>query len=371
MKKKYERYLFPAILAVLSVTFFYLSAMSWGNLSRSKERIMCSLDEPVSENQAALLMEQYMERLEENIQADSKKQTLEFCIWGQKDQVILTNENLSRSILADVIVFCGSLELLFEDCRTPGWEDRQGCLLDEEAAWALFGSASAEGKEIVLEEECYNVRRVISGRNGIVVVPARSSKIQDTSPEKAENGQKEEMEEKILQRVTIKRTKNQPVSDQQAAWMSQFRLSVDLLDLEFLRGVCGFCVLLTPAAVCGVFLQGLWRMYRKQDQRRWKTALLSVMLLSAALILLQFQRWVWIPDDYIPARWSDFAFWSQLMKQKQEGVRLLFSIPKTVLDYVWIGSFLESVGTGISCFFYGILLYMHVKLPIAKKHDII
>ena len=364
MKKKYASCL---LFAVLSVTFFYLSAMFWGELSRSKERLMCTLSEPVSENQASLLMEQYLEQLQEDLQADGKKQPLEFCIWGQKEEVSLTNENLSRSVPADVIIFCGSLELLFEACRTPSWDDQQGCLLDEEAAWMLFGSVAAEGKEIILEEQRYTVRKVISGKNGIAVIPARSSKIQNGMPKKAENGQEEGIEEKILHRVTIKRTKNQSVSGQQAAWISQFGLPCDLLDLEFLRGICGFCVLLMPVAASSMFLYQLWKMYRKQELWRPKMVLLGILLLFAALILLQFQKWLQIPDDYIPARWSEFEFWSQLLKQKEQAVRLLFSIPKTVLDYAWIGSFLKGAATGISCFFCGVFLLMHLKIADCQE----
>lgn len=366
MRKKYEGYLFLAILVLLSVVFFYLSAMSWGTLSQSKERILCSLSEPVSENQAALLMKQYLEQLEDNIQADREEESLKFCIWGQKEQVVLRNENLSRSTQADVILFCGSLELLYEDCRRPAWEDEQGCLLDEEAAWALFGSTSVEGKEITFEEERYTVRRVISGKDGIAVVPVGRSKAQNVAPENGVKAEREDTEQ-ILNRVTIKRIESQLVSEQQAAWTNQFGLSVDLLDLEFLRGISGFCVLLVPAVFCGVFLYKLWKLYQKMDLWRWKGMLLVVILLSVVLFLLQFQKWVLIPDDYIPARWSDFAFWSQLGKQKRESIKMLLQIHKSVIDDEWMIPFLS--GVLYSFLSQGFAIFSTVAFCHLKKRD--
>lgn len=95
--------------------------------------------------------------------------------------------------------------------------------------------------------------------------------------------------------------------------------------------------------------------------------LLVVMLLSVVLFLLQFQKWVLIPDDYIPARWSDFTFWSQLGEQKRESIKMLLQIQKSVIDNEWMIPFLS--GILYSFFSQGFAIFSTVAFCHLKKMD--
>lgn len=349
--RKYGRNLLLAGMAGLGCLFFYLSAGFWGNIGWSREYILSYINEPLSENQAAAVMEQHLERVEKNIQKSEVKEEIpDFCIWGQREQVLLTNENLSRAIQADVILFCGSPELLFEDCRVPGREDQQGCLIDEEAAWRLFGSVQVTGKTITYENNQYIIRKVIPGRNGLAAFPAAGSSTSNRTDSSAEKGQPQtvQSERNVFNRVTIKKPEDQSVNELKTGWVSWYGVDIQMLDLELLRGAGGVCVLLVPLTVCVFFLSDLCSQYRKQGKWKGKALMLCLILSLAVLALFLFRRWIQIPDDYIPEKWSDFGFWAQLIKQKQEAVKLLFTFPKSVLDYGWGKSFLAAAGLGIA-----------------------
>lgn len=280
---------------------------------------MFCMDESVSENQALLMVERHLERLEENFHNSEKPEEIpEFCIWGQKEQVLLKNEDLSRSIQRDVIIFCGTPELLFGECRVPGWEDKRGCLVDEETAWELFGSIEAEGQEITYEGNTYIIKKVISGKSGVAAFPAaeRGQEAGKEVPAEEEQRQIMQPEEKNLNRVTIKKPESQSVSELQTGWSGWSGMGIQILDLELLRGLGGFCVLLFPVTLCVIFLFCLCSQYRREKGWKARAVMLGLILGFILTALFLSVTWVQIPDDYIPAKWSDFEFWSGLLEQK-------------------------------------------------------
>ncbi len=338
-------------MAVLGCLLFYLSAGFWGNLGWSREYILSYINEPLSENQAIAVMEQHLQRMEKNIQNSNMQEKIpDFCIWGQKEQVLLTNENLSRSIQADVILFCGSPGLLFEDCRVPGREDKQGCLIDEETAWRLFGSVQVTGKMITYENSQYIIRKIIPGRKGVAAFPAAGSSISNETDISAAEKQLQTVqpEQNVLNRVTIKKPQEQSVNELKTSWAGCYGVDIQILDMELLRGAGGVCVLLVPLTVCVVFLSYLCIQYEKQQGWKGRAVMLCLIMSLAVLALYLFGMWIQIPDEYIPAKWSDFGFWAQLIAQKQEAVRLLIRIPKSVLDYEWGKRFLAAAGFGLA-----------------------
>lgn len=346
--KKYGRGLLLAGMAALVCLFFYLSAAYWGRLGWSRDYLLSCISEPISENQASALMKEHLQRLEKEIpNSGTQEEIPDFCIWGQKDQVLLTNENLSRVTQADVILFCGNVELLFQNCRTPEREDLQGCLVDEETAWNLFGSIQVIGKEITYEKRPYIIRNVISGKNGIAAFPAAGGKAAGGTAAPTDQGQSIQTEEKVLNRVTIKKPQPQSVSEVKAGWESRCGMELKILDLELLRGLEGICVFLVPITVCVVFLHNLCSQYRKEESWKGRAVTLCLILLFVLSAFMLYGRWVQIPDDYIPPKWSDFEFWSQLIEQKQQSLRLLLRVSKTALDDGWGRNGLAGAGFGI------------------------
>lgn len=350
--KKYGRYLMTAGVAALAMVLFYLSAAAWGSLIWSKERIQLYLEQPVRTNEAVKMVEQRLKALEEAVLDDAQQEEIpDFCIWQQREAV-LENKSLSRSIKAQAIVFCGNPELLFEDCRVPAREDSQGCLVDEGAAWELFGSTQVEGKEVTYGEKNYRIRKVLPGRERMVVFQAvgqpgsqgTAGAAQEAGGIDQESGVQGQQE---FHRVTLAKPEAQSVNDLLASWSSSFNVYPEYLDLELLRGMAGISALLLPATASLLFFCYLCGQCRGQKGWRRKAAFAAAAVIFALAAWFFFKRWVRVPDSYIPAKWSDFSFWGNLAKEKGEAVRLLIGMPKAVPDNGWLSHFFVSTGCGI------------------------
>lgn len=354
--KTYGRYVITAVLAGLGILLFYLSASAWGNFVSVTDRIMFYLVQPLRVSEAFEMDQEIEENRQKSTLDESEKEEMpKFCIWRQKEKETITNEDLSRSVQTDVVLFCGNPELLFEDCRVPARRDSQGCLIDEGTAWELFGSANVEGKEISYQGKSYTIRKVIPGEEKIFALqicslvehettkdglPPEGETLKDRQPD----GTKEDI---VLNRLTVQKTAEKSWQDVELMWSGQYGLSVTVLDVELLKGIGGFCVLLVPVTSCICFLCYLFCQYRQQKRPVWKAVVAALGFTLAVCFFLLLKEQINIPDDYIPTRWSDFSFWTELWKQKQEAIRLLFQIPKTDLDIVWLESFGRTLGYGL------------------------
>lgn len=360
--KQYGKYLGIAGMVILGIFLSCLSAAAWGNMTRGKSNVMFYLENPISVEDAIAVAEKNREAAEEDPQEqEEKKPAFPFCIWGQKEDVLLSNENLSRIIRADAILLCGSPVLLFEDCRMPVQEDAGGCLVDEKAAWELFGDIQAVGKEISCEGNNYTIRNVVAGKEGIIAFQASKTLIEkNPGLEEAESGQSMDG---VMQRITIQKPEGYSIHDLESVWNNTYGIFADVLDTELLRGIGGICMLLFPVSMClffGVYLYHQYAIWsiplwplghfpesKKQKPFQGKAVTAGLMLVLAAMLLFFLKGQVKIPDDYIPTRWSEFSFWATLWETKIEAVKLLLRMPKSELDAGWMGDFFKTVACGL------------------------
>ena len=385
--KQYGKYLAAAGIAAFGIIFSCLSASAWGRMAQAKDRVMLYLKNPISLEEASAVVKQNQEAAEEYQQGQEvaeeyqqgrqgaeeyeqgqqgKEPAFQFCIWGQKEDVLLSNENLSRSVKADAIVLCGNPELLFEDCRMPVREDDRGCLLDEKAAWELFGDVQAAGKEISCEGKNYTIRNVVPGTEGLIAFQAGKGQAEKSGGLEGEKSS--DSIDGVMQRITIQKPEGYSVDDLESAWSNRYGIFADVLDTELLRGIGGCCVLLFPISLCLLFGIYLYRQRTLWDVPSWasgrligdnrqksflqksflqKAAAVELLLVLAAMLLLFLKGFVKIPEGYIPTRWSEFSFWARLWETKTEGVRLLLRMPKSVLDAGWMGDFFRAAAYGL------------------------
>lgn len=339
--KKYRACWIAAGAAVLGFFFAYLSAIAWGSAAWGRDDAMFYLESPVSAAGALEAAERNQEFTERLRQGKEAPIPLEFCLWGQKDGVEVSNENLSRRVPASLILFCGSPELLFEGCRTPLMEDRNGCLIDEKAAWELFGSFQAVGREVSFGNNKFLVRKVVPGEEGLFAIQANGlSREEGGGASSAGLGN-------IVSRVTVRKPAGYSVRDLESAWMGSHAMPVRVLDLEFLRGIGGFCALLAPFVLCAFFWAYFYCQYRGQETAAGKAVMAGASLALAALLLFFLKDKIRVPDAYIPARWSEFSFWPGLREAKLEAVKLLLRSPKSILDRGWMDCFFRTAGFGV------------------------
>lgn len=222
-----------------------------------------------------------------------------------------------------------------------------------------FGDIQAVGKEISCEGNSYIVRNVVSGKEGIIAFQA--SKILVEKSGKAERAESNQPIDGTMQRVTIQKPEGYSVHDLESAWNNTYGLFGDVLDIELLRGIGGFCMLLFPVSLCVCFWIYLYHQCIFFDDTLWifgrltknrkvfqgKAAAIGLSLVLAVMLMFFLKGQVKIPDDYIPTRWSEFSFWTTLWETKREAVKLLFEMPKSELDAGWVGNFFQTVVCGL------------------------
>lgn len=368
--KKYRvyngKYLAASLLIGLGMLFFYLSAVAWGSFIWTKDSVMFYLEQPLSSQEALAAMEQNQKAAEEE-----GGEFLNFCLWGQKENIILSNESLSAAVQVNGVFLCGKPELLFEDCSLPVPGDGQGCLIDEETAWKLFGDTQVTGKEISYEGKRYVIRGVIKSSERMAAfqvsknsfrnkgeLPNTGESLDDgasletgaegsSEPEQETDNQQGLSEENLLTRLTVQKPEHFSIYDLQSVWENQYNFPVKILDLELLRGIGAFCVLLFPITVFVFFGVYLYHQYRVQKDIPQKVLGAGLILFLLVLFLILCRGWVNIPDDYIPTRWSEFSFWTELWEGKMEGIRRLLWMPKSSLDDRWMKPFFQTAGRSL------------------------
>ncbi len=357
----------------IGIYLFCRSAAFWGELLYSKNKIQFCLEQSIDSREAAELLKRDEEFTKES--GYEKPEAISgVCIWGEKKQAVLENKNLSRKTEADVILFCGDIELLIEGCRVPATDDIRGCLVDEQTAWELFGDSQVTGMEVTCEGIPYMIRKVIPGEKKIAVFPAGSmeggtSGIQDGLNLGEGAGEGNQENHSCLSRITVLKPAAVSMNDLKSSLYSRYGVAATLLDLQLLRGISGFFVLLVPVMVCVFVLRNFYQSYQKQQEWIWKAVMAASALVLLMLALLFIRQWVQIPYDYIPEKWSDFTFWTELWKEKADGMEYLMKIQKSILDLEWMNSFFESIIWGVlagTFFVAGIILLKHSEYNLEQ-----
>lgn len=384
------------------MVLFYLSASAWGGLKLMNDNIMLYLEQPITIKEAAALIEEEKEAYE----AEQTEEMMlpDFCVWGQEEDILVANENLNKTTTVDAILLCGNPELVLEDCRMPVRDDKEGCIIDEETAWDLFGGSEVIDKAVTYNNRQYFIRKVIKSDEQIFACQADDASEKNTGQQNQADTQGPEsfnaQAESRLNRVTLKKQEGCSVREIKTMWDNRTGIGGKVLDIELLYGISGFCVLLVPITLCAFFLIELLR----QDKRRpefyqrstrmakritvnkndfqktgkfqrmagWipqhipghmagKAVTAASALIIIGMILFLLIKWVEIPLDYIPTKWSDFSFWINLWREKTDAVKLLWEMPKTDLDYIWVSLFCQSAVCGILAETITIMAYTFAK----------
>lgn len=360
MTKTYVKYIVFAAILVLAAYVSFLSFAACGNLVSVKQRAMLCLEQPLSNQEAETIRQEIEKGWEESRQDASAggqegagqegslaDLTPEFCIWGQKEEVLLGNQDLERSIQTDAILLCGNPELVFEDCRRLDRDDLEGCLVDEAAAWELFGDLDVEGERITCEGKDFVIRGVVPGNRKLFAHMVDGSHPTPQTEAGAEAGPQEPAQENSLDRITLQRPEGKSIQELYSEWSNRYSMYAKLMDLELLQGISGCCMLLMPTTLCICLLWYLCRRFRKVEQLWQKAGIAGLILLVSIGFGFFLKHQVRIPDEYIPTRWSDFSFWSRLWEEKREAVQLLLQMPKADVDYGWMAGLMRMAGFGI------------------------
>lgn len=265
--------------------------------------------------------------------------------WKQEENTVLTDGELGRRATALFIKVWGAMEDVLPAEMIAGSfcmpEDEKGCVLDEETAYQLFGTAKAVGNRVFIEGKTFIIRGVAKISTPVVMI--------------LEKGRKAEF--KYLE--IRNKESSREILDEEGSTAIEGPFYLGLLNrLLYLP----LWILLLQ----GVY-QAAWQIKRAW-QRRKRSAFLWIFLLiagGAAVFFALRETWLlfpfYLPDRYIPSRWSDFEFWTikwkELEKLRQQLLylhpclkdvmlweRLRFLLWEIAIELGLLGGFLVKLG---------------------------
>lgn len=237
--------------------------------------------------------------------------------WTQRSGAVV--KSAYRERVVDTLLFDGScldaLGVLPEVGVPLSDIDAEGCLLDRETAYALFGSEQVLGLSVSLEGKHYTIRGLLSSATPLVVA--------------AQRDQQAPMAPKF-DRLTIALSEMDNPTEAAAGFLQ--RTSAPPPDFTVSSRFYRAIALVLENMVCMLsallLLFMLARLLPYKWRRWWVLLLFGLMLLW----LLGF-RIELFPEQF-PSRWSDFAFWERGLERARTGWRTLFTMQKLGPDEV-------------------------------------
>ena len=226
----------------------------------------------------------------------------------------------------EVLEYCGEIARLLP-CRFrsgfwPG--DRQGCVIDKGIAYFLWGDAEdVLGRTLRWNEETWYVRGVMEGTSGLAVFPA------------------EETSEASFSGLWLDLSEDNGGSLGAEQLLQKYRLSVGTVtDLGLFVWLAGVMAALPALLLWGwIMLRITARLWRLRHT--WLLLLSLPMLAAGAAMISWVAGFPWsVPERFLPTRWSDGSFWSELARSVLDGVLTIFRASPTPWEVVfWSGFF--------------------------------
>lgn len=268
-----------------------------------------------------------------------------FCFFSMIGIETYRNEDNGRSTKAQSVCCAG-------DTRYYQWQaagldlgDKEGCLIDKQTAWELFGTEDAAGQELTreitkgkkTETQTYRIRKILNTKEQTVIF---------------QDGRKETE----FNMVNIYLPASEVPSDYMETFLNAYGLSGVLAETGWYASLGEAVLLIVPVYLGIRILQYQKREWKEQKYRRL-FVLLGAGILGICIFL--FFQTVSIPGDWIPTKWSDFEFFRNKFQELQDGFRLYLQFPKSSEEIQRLGECLKTlIYSGLSIF----LLKMTVNL---------
>ncbi|MCI8441796.1 MAG: hypothetical protein HFG27_04600 [Provencibacterium sp.] len=301
----------PAVLLLLLLPLFWIGAFRAGSELQAMPACV------FLRYQSWSVVPEELQRLRES-EAENE-QPLPFSAFSQLSARPVQSKNYGRKTQADILLFDGDLRQILqaglpeEDFAFS--QDDKGCALDRDTAFALWGSDRIEGETLLFEGEEYIVRAVLDAPKRTVVLPALQQTALSVLALETLDGQDERLQaEQFYQRHGL------PVPD---------ALTTSSWYLPLCRFFCLLPVLLPVGALLAAILRELWEM-RKTPVLCLLWSLLTAAIFCGLAVLsgVHFS----FPQSMVPTRWSDFEFWSRLLRSFFESLRSALLTPVLAPD---------------------------------------
>ena len=254
---------------------------------------------------------------------ESKKE-LSFVGWREEALQSVTNPDLNRTANdLDILLINGSSNLLVKGSMLFK-DDKEGCLIDEETSFKLFGSSNCLGRTIVYNDKSLIVRGILKGTkaNMMLQLPEDSNL--------------------ALKGLTIDGTDF--TVNKIEEFKSQFGIQEMAINGEIYYIIAKTIAMIFPILALVLILIKIIVNSLKSRNKPVLVLLYLIMFMASVFIVFKITKInISIPLDMIPNKWSDFDFWSKMWKEYSEKVQYVMYMKKSGIDIYNIENLLKSV----------------------------
>lgn len=260
--------------------------------------------------------------------------------WLEKSSQVVINPDLGKSAdKLDILIIKGLSNLIIRGSMLFS-DDLEGCLIDEDTSYKLFGSSNCVGREIKYNDRKLIVRGILKGSKANMMVQAAKDSTE------------------ALDGLTIDGTDFtlNKIED------FKFKFGIEEMDISgsIYYKISKFIAMIFPIITLTLILIKIISYLIKSKNKPILCAIYVFMIFSVLFIFFKVTDIkISIPLDMIPNKWSDFEFWSKMGKEYKEKFEYVMYMKKYRIDVYNIENLLKSVLYSISTI---ILFIVNLKL---------
>lgn len=322
------------VILILALIMCWGISLGYANNIESKEKLINFYFESDNYNV------EFLKNIEES------KKELSLVGWREESLQSATNPDLNRTTSdLDVLLINGPSNLLAKGSMLFK-DDKDGCLIDEETSFKLFGSNNCLGKTIVYNERNLIIRGILKGTKANMMLQL---------PEGAELA---------LDGLTIDGT------DFTLNKIEEFKSQFGIQEMAINGGVYyllakAIAMILPILALILIMIKIIVSAFKARNKPVLLAIYIVMCIFSIFIVFKITKIHISIPLDMIPNKWSDFDFWSKMWKEYSEKIQYVMYMKKSGIDIYNIENLLKSVLFSILA----IILFI-INLNVIKIKDI-
>lgn len=266
--------------------------------------------------------------------------------WAEEALQSANNPDLGKTASdLDVLIIKGASDLLVKGSNLFA-DDLEGCLIDSDTSYKLFGSSNCVGREIVYNDRTLIVRGILKGSKANIMIQATEDSSQ------------------VLDGLTIDGTglTLNKIED----FKMKFGINEMAISGNIYYIIAKFIALIFPIITLVLILIKVITSLFKSRNKPVLVSLYILMAIASIFIFFKITNIkISIPLDMIPNKWSDFDFWSKMGKEYKEKFEYVLYMKKYGVDIYNIENLLKSVLYSI----FTIILFV-INLRIIKINNI-
>lgn len=220
--------------------------------------------------------------------------------WNRGPRISIYNNKLNTTTKTRIITVFGDMAKVCPFQIKFGSfcyeKDTLGCVIDEKTAYDLFRDKDVVGNTITYESKQYVIRGVVKSKEQLVIIISNDEKTSFTN-----------LEMKLDESTGVAAIN----------FLNDYQLTSDYITV--LEGSFYARLLYNTAIFPAVFIWLYLVVFFLKKAYKKRTILLQCLFYSVLSALLSYvffkTKKFYFPDRWIPTRWSDFGFWTRILKE--------------------------------------------------------